>query len=205
MGRWLPGIVDCHLWQDLIRRQDDLPARALVADVGNDILYGAPPEQIIEWVELCICRLRDQNCEVAITGIPLESLQRMRKWEFPLFRSIFYPGCRLSHESALGRATELAAMLEQLAAVHQCRFIMPDVQWYGIDRIHITKRSQATAWKECFSAFDGFQDGDARAATLREFVAIRSQTPHHRRLFGIPQRRRQPCKRLGDGTLVSLY
>ncbi len=56
MGRELPGIVQCGLWEDL-RRQGAAATAALITDVGNDLLYGAPPEVIADWVQQCAERL----------------------------------------------------------------------------------------------------------------------------------------------------
>jgi hypothetical protein len=51
LGRSLPGILECALWDELLR-QPKLPTRAVVADVGNDIVYGVTNDRILEWVEV---------------------------------------------------------------------------------------------------------------------------------------------------------
>src|SRR3954465_11577323 len=50
LGRKISGIFPCALWQDLQNRRR-LPTSALVTDIGNDMLYGIPPNQILNWVE----------------------------------------------------------------------------------------------------------------------------------------------------------
>ena len=69
-GRSLPGILQCGLWQDWQRRPA-LPTAALVSDIGNDILYGASVDQIAEWVEQCLARLRGACDRIVITELPL--------------------------------------------------------------------------------------------------------------------------------------
>ena len=210
LGRWLPGIVDCQLWEDLAQREtcradggSSAPTQAFITDVGNDILYGASPEQIADWVRTCVERLREHRCDIALSGIPLESLDRITSWEFPVFRTILYPGCFLTRQQALDRAAKLNDRLETLAADFELQFIAPHADWYGRDRIHITRGRQLDAWGR-------FLQGDETGETLTpstwgEFLAIRRLIPHERRLFGLKQGREQPAGVLQDGTRVSLY
>src|SRR5262245_54573300 len=55
--RGLPGILDSGLWGELESRPH-VATRALITDVGNDILYGFSPEQTLEWVGEALRRLR---------------------------------------------------------------------------------------------------------------------------------------------------
>jgi hypothetical protein len=48
--RTLPGILHSEIWSAL-DALPDLSTRAIVSDVGNDILYGYSPPQILSWVE----------------------------------------------------------------------------------------------------------------------------------------------------------
>src|SRR5512138_3067042 len=68
--RSLPAICDCGLWRQL-EAQPRGRIRALVTDIGNDVLYGAAPEALLLWVEDCVARLRSLGSEVAILGLPL--------------------------------------------------------------------------------------------------------------------------------------
>ena len=207
LGRWLPGIIDCHLWEDLAQREEEQrlehPAQAVVTDVGNDILYGASPEQIAEWVRTCVDRLQTHRCAITLTGIPLESLDRITRWEFPIFRSMLYPGCFLTRQQALSQAAELHERLGELAQQRGLTFVEPQADWYSRDRIHIGRAAQRQAWGT-FLSLDG-ETGSVPASSWREFFAIRRLTPHRRRLFGFPQGRPQPAGTLRDGTRVSLY
>ena len=207
LGRWLPGIVDCGLWKDLAQREEedplDLPTQALVTDVGNDILYGASAERIAEWVGTCIERLQTHSSEITLTGIPIQSLDRITEWEFPIFRTMLYPGCRLTRTEALSRAAELNDLLREIADANSLTFVKPQADWYGRDRIHIGRAAQRQAW-QTFLAEDE-SGAEAPPSSWREFLAIRTLTPHHRRLFGFSQRRSQPAATLRDGTQVSLY
>ena len=57
LARTLPGILDSGLWKALAQRPR-VPTRELVTDVGNDIVCGASPPRILQWVEESLVRLR---------------------------------------------------------------------------------------------------------------------------------------------------
>ena len=61
VGRSLPGILESGLWPQLSQMP---PARTLglITDVGNDILYGYSPPQILTWVNEAVDRLRAARC-----------------------------------------------------------------------------------------------------------------------------------------------
>ncbi|HEY4597786.1 MAG TPA: hypothetical protein VIJ02_15405, partial [Thermoanaerobaculia bacterium] len=67
--RHLPGISRCGLWEEL-RSRPLLPTLAVVTDVGNDLVYGAPVEEIAGWVEACLDRLVPET-EIVMTLLPL--------------------------------------------------------------------------------------------------------------------------------------
>ncbi len=45
LGRSLPGITQCGLWEAL--RHARGPTSALITDIGNDVIYGVPVETIL--------------------------------------------------------------------------------------------------------------------------------------------------------------
>lgn len=204
LGRRFPSILDCQLWTDL-KSRDTLPTRAVLTDVGNDILFGASVKKISDWVGEAIERLHEHQCRIVLTGIPLGSLALMSRWEFPLFRSLFFPTCRLSFDEAMRRASELDEHLQTLAAATNCAFVEPPADWYARDRIHVARRLQPIAWRQFFTPISDGEFPNALLATTGEFFRVRSLTPYYRTLFGVPNRREQPSATLRDGTIVSLY
>ena len=56
LGRTLPSIQDCRLWSALDDRPA-VPTAALVTDIGNDVMYEAPVDKIVEWVTRCFDQL----------------------------------------------------------------------------------------------------------------------------------------------------
>jgi hypothetical protein len=198
--RALPGILESGLWRAL----ESLPAcptRAVVADVGNDILYGEPPGRILDWVDESLRRLRQATRDVVLTGLPLERIRRLTAPQFLVFRSIFFPCCRLSFDQALERAACVNAGLSELATARGARLLHPDSRWYGVDPIHIRRSRRATAWSEILGT-PAFPGG---GLSLLERLKLRCMPPERRWLFGIEQRNPQTGRALPSGGRVRLY
>jgi hypothetical protein len=120
--RTLPGILDSGLFRDL-DALPPVPTRALVTDVGNDILYGFPGEQVVAWAEAAVDRLERTTRDITLTDLPLASIRRLSRARFLAFRSIFFPSCRLSLAKAVDAAERVNAGLEELSARHGLRFL----------------------------------------------------------------------------------
>ena len=204
LGRTLPGIVQCQLWNDLDARTA-LPTSAIVTDVGNDLLYGASPEKISAWVKNSFERFSRHHAAIAVSGIPLASLAKLRPWEFRFFRTILYPNSRLTFATALTSAGELDERLRALAKEFGARFVEPETAWYGGDRIHIRRAAERLAWRQLLAPLAMESLGEIPPAPLRRFLYLRALTPYQRWVFGIPNGRAQPSGRLPNGTVVSLY
>jgi hypothetical protein len=205
LGRKISGIFPCALWQDLEARPA-LPTTAVVTDVGNDILYGATPAQILEWVSGCLDRLVERGAMTAIVELPIGSLERLGAARFGIFRSIFFPDSRLTLASALAAARETNAGLAELGRTRKMPIIPVPAAWYGLDPIHVRRGARCEAWRTIMSACSG---NGALAGTASASVWDRAYlhllAPHERWIFGVRQRAAQPSGRLRDGTTISLY
>jgi hypothetical protein len=143
----LPGILQSELWVELSR----LPparTRALITDVGNDILYGASADQILAWIREAVGRLRRSTDDIVITNLPLENIRRLSNREFLFFRSLFVPRCRLTHAEVLGTAERVNGGLAEMAASVDLRFVSLKREWYGLDPIHLSPSVWRRAWQE---------------------------------------------------------
>ncbi|HSV91653.1 MAG TPA: hypothetical protein VLH81_01200 [Desulfobacterales bacterium] len=184
--RALPGILESGLWRAL----ESLPAcptRAVVADVGNDIPYGVPPARILDWIDEALRRLQRATRDVVITELPLERIRRLSATPFLVFRSIFFPRCRLSLDQALERAMRVNAGLVELAAARGARPLRPDPRWYGVDPIHIRPSLIRTAWPEIL----GIPFAAGAKLSMLERLKLRGMPPERRWLLGMEQRRPQ--------------
>lgn len=196
--RQLPGIVQCGLWEELGRRPP-LPTVAVVTDVGNDLLYGAPVPAIAGWVGTCLERLARHQAEIVLGLLPLASLEKISAFRYHLVRQILFPGRRAAPWSALlSDARELNERLRGLGLEHGARLVEPSPSWYGIDPIHVRRSRRRQAWNEILGHPLPAGEGEPRGR-LPLFGAAEM------RLFGVPLRNPQPVCRFKDGSTVALY
>jgi hypothetical protein len=204
LGRRLPGILPCGLWNDLQPRPAS-ETYALVTDVGNDVMYEVPVPQIVAWVEECLRRLADAGAKIVVTRLPLESLNIPRR-RYLALRTLFYPRCGLPREEALRRARELDEALCAAARRYGACVAPVRPAWYGIDAVHIGIRPAAAAWMEILSHWlDQPPPAQAVRRSLRCWWYLSSLVPQSRRVFSFEQRRHQPSGRLRDGSTVAVY
>ena len=94
LGRRLPSIASCGLWDQLATRPE-LPTAALVTDIGNDIVYGSDSEQIIQWVEICLEKLSQQYDRLIVTRLPHETILATPPGKFRFLSSLLFPKSRV--------------------------------------------------------------------------------------------------------------
>ncbi|HET9210904.1 MAG TPA: hypothetical protein VFR03_10930 [Thermoanaerobaculia bacterium] len=193
--RHLPGIVRCGLWGELGARSP-LPTLALVTDVGNDLVYGAPVEGIAGWVEACLDRL-GPGAEIVMTLLPLARLERLSAPQVRLAAALLFPGRPAPWPALLDRARDLDERLRRIGGERGARLVEPAAAWYGLDPIHFRWRLRREAWAHVLPAPSGPAPETGRRLPL--LGAAES------RLFGATLRRPQPAIRLADGSTVSLF
>lgn len=198
--RQLPGIVQCGLWEELDRRPH-LPTVALLTDVGNDLLYGAPVPAIAGWVGTCLERLARQEAEIIVGLLPLATLEKVSPVRYHLIRQILFPGRRAAPWSAvLDSARELNETLRGLGLKHGARLVEPSPSWYGIDPIHVRRSMRSQAWNQILDhPLLPLAGGPGSGGRLPLFGSAEL------RLFGVTLRNLQPVCRLKDGSTVALY
>ncbi|MCA9041647.1 MAG: hypothetical protein KDA65_14940, partial [Planctomycetaceae bacterium] len=103
--RRLPGILNCGLWEKLEKTQHVEPdnsscrLRALLTDIGNDLIYGVSVERLYNWVAECVRRLQVYNADIVMTGVPLESLAQLSSLRYSLTQKLFFPKNSSSHQT----------------------------------------------------------------------------------------------------------
>lgn len=206
LARALPGILDCGLWAELGRRPP-APTRAVVTDIGNDILYGAPAGLIAGWVDECLRRLRDAGADAVMTDLPLFNIRGLSSLGFTLFRTAYFPSCRLSLDQVTRRAEELVEALKTLAVLRGVRLSRLRPEWYGVDPIHIRRRRREDAWRDILLG-GGVAAGRAGTGQALDWASrwrLRLACPRRRWILGLEQAREQPAVRLLGGATVWLY
>jgi hypothetical protein len=206
LGRTLPGIIDCSLWEALAR-PPAVPTVALVTDIGNDILYGVEISQMVAWVESVLERLQNISADICMTMLPPADIESLSLARFYLFRKLFFPTCRLNRDTVLRRARELHDRLYELGASRSITVVQQRPDWYGWDPIHIRRRQWRHAWQNILSTWQEQAACSPAVAhgSLRRWLYLQTRRPNRRKLWGFEQSRQQPSAKLCNGTTVSFY
>jgi hypothetical protein len=203
--RWLPGITQCGLWEELERRPP-MPTLALVTDVGNDLVYGEMPETVAGWVGTCLDRLERHGAKILLTGMPIENVEFLSPLGYYAVRSILFPGRGVSRSALLERARDLDGRLREMGRARGAHTVQPEASWYGIDPVHVRRGKRREAWECIFSAWAEAgrpaREQQPLAVRWRDLRGVRAA---ELRLFGRTIHTPQPAGRFDDGTTVALY
>ena len=196
-----PGILESGLWRAL-ESQPAVPTRAVVSDIGNDIMYGFPAERILSWIEEALRRLERVTADITITDLPLAGVRRISRTKYLVFRSILFPFCGVSLEQALETAAEVNALLAELCVKHGVKFFRLDPGWYGLDPIHIRPSFWRPAWQQMLNI--GPLSNSDKGSFL-EGLRLYFMANERRRILGIEQFTPQSGAILPAGGRVWLY
>jgi hypothetical protein len=200
--RTLPGILQSGLWAELARLPER-PTRALITDVGNDILYGETPGQILAWVEEAADRLQAHAEAVVLTDLPVENIRRLSPATFLFFRSLFFPPCRLDRHEVFERVEQLNAGVTRLAKDRGFRLVHLRRDWYSFDPIHLRPLVWSRAWRDIIVG-ESPDDLRPRFAPL-ELLRVHTLPPERRSLFGIERVAPQQGRPLRRGGRLWIY
>ncbi|MCO6046814.1 hypothetical protein NG895_23190 [Aeoliella sp. ICT_H6.2] len=183
-----------------------MPTFALVTDVGNDLLYGAEAQQIVDWVTECIARLEQFNARIVVTELPIESILATSNVRFQIFRTIFFPPSRLTLSKARDLAQRINEGVIEVANRHGCQRLTMPGAWYGIDPIHIRHRYRPVAWQ---AVVDRWREPNAlhekSVFSSKNRYLLNTARPQERCLLGRHQCCAQPSIVLSDGSQVAVY
>jgi hypothetical protein len=197
--RTLPGILDSGLWRAL-EEAPEKETRALITDVGNDILYGFPVEQILAWVDEAASRLQDYTKDIVLTDLPRAALRPLSRGKFWVFRSVLVPQCRLSRDEVWERVLAVNAGLAGLALKRDLRFFHLKPEWYGFDPIHIRPSDWRVAWNEIL----GTDPARGERGSM-EGIGLYLRPPEKQWILGFEQSRAQADTKLPKGGYLRLY
>lgn len=206
--RGLPGIVSCSLWEQL----DALPTasteqpRALITDIGNDLLYGVDPEQVTMWIETCLQRLQSLNSRIVVTSLPVASIQKLSRTRFEFLKSIMFHSSQMSFDEVEPKMLRLNQSVADLARTFGAALVENRGEWYGFDPIHIRRRYRATAWREILASwFDEPNEVTFPSVSLNRSWQLWRQRSAERRWRGEIQQTIQPTLRETDGSALWLF
>lgn len=212
LGRRLPGIIPCGLWEKW-ENSARLPARALLTDIGNDLFYNASVDEILEWIRLALRRIRPRCEQIALTLVPLENARAISPDFYRAFLSVCFPNCQVPHDEMIARAAALNDGLTALAVEYQVTLIEQPRVWYGWDPIHHRRGRRRIVWETILDSwrsrteknFDFGKKFFASGNELHWWTWWRHGWPVQQEWRGRLLERAQPCLVWPNGTRLSLY
>jgi len=203
--RVLPGILQCGLWRDL-DSQSALPTTALVTDIGNDLVYGFAPAEVMRWLEECLDRLAARGARTTITLLPVCNLEKISVFRYRAMLSVLYPRCRIPLSVMRERAIELNELLREATARRALTTIEHQPDWYGLDPVHIRIRAWRDAWPMILHSWRGENSAfSLRKHSFSRALYLYSRRPESMCVLGFERRASQPAARLRSGTTIAFY
>lgn len=206
----VPGILDSGLIPFLDEQSKKLDSIgpescAIITDLGNDIFFGQSVNQIVDNVRQLIEKILPITRNILLMELPLETGNRCSKFTFYLFKLMLFPQCRLSLKSVLKIAEELNERLLRLAHEYELNSAKHDLEWYGFDPIHVTKKYRFKSWENCFDTL-GFKKLKEVEPLDRVDQKVLGSSKHETRfIFRRQKRSPHPSAILSDQSRVSLF
>ena len=183
-----------------------MPITAFVTDIGNDLAYEVPVDNVLSWVEACVDHLLLRDARVVLSDLPLEVLKHLSETRYRCFRALLFPQCRLDWSEMLRRAEQLSAGLQELAKSREVPLFVGREQWYGLDPIHPRRRYFRDIWAQLLSAVvETTSDSLKCRCSFSLAWYLRSLQPESWSQFSFARHASQPNGRLRDGSTISLY
>jgi hypothetical protein len=205
LGKKISGIFPCALWQDLQNRPS-LPTAALITDIGNDMLYGISPDQIVDWVDRCLDRLAKVGAATIVTQLPSDSIDRLGERRFQFFRRILFPSSKLTLADARILVREINDRLIAIGQTRKIPVISASASWYGFDPIHVKRSVMRQAWPALLAAWRAMEEPlTITPSSLWMAAYLSGLEPCEYSKFGFRRHAAQPNGRLNDGTTISIY
>lgn len=202
--RGLPGIVDCGLWRQLAA-MPVRPAYAVITDIGNDILYGLAPAQILRAVEWCIEQLQRQSAQIVVTDLPMRSIERLSTQRYVFFRNLFYPSCELPKDEVVRRAHRVHTGLTVLAERMRFELYEQDPAWFGLDGIHVQYWRRKAYYSDILTRFHPPENTDAGNGSRLLGYWHKRPTFSFKTVLGHAMHCPQPSGRLTSGVRIFKY
>ncbi len=206
LGRVLPPTLECGIWKKLEERPK-LPTAVLVTDIGNDLVYGAPPDQVVDSVAKLLARLKPQAERIVMTGLPADSIARIPRKHYYRFRRWLFPSSPLEYDDAITGARKINRRLLEIPTQYDCYLISPQLQWYGKDPVHVRWKWYPHAWARFVTPWLDFGRTltpklGKRVDTWRWWRRLR---PAQEQWWKKNRLREQPCFRDAKGSTYWVY
>lgn len=187
--RGLPAILDCGIWRALDRLPTSPSTRTIgiVSDVGNDIMYGFPPDRILGWVTEAVTRLQRHTDRIALTGLPVDNPARVSALQFKIMRAVMFPSSPQTLDGVRRDVPVVQVGLERLAAERGLRMVRLPPEWYGLDPVHFRYPFWRRVWGDFLGLDPAAWEQPAEPGGLLESARLWLRADEHRWILGIHQ------------------
>jgi hypothetical protein len=205
LHRGLPSILDCGLWDALSSSPSAERSWALVTDVGNDLIYGIPPECLMKNMEQIFSRLQSLGAAITFVRLPLERARLLTDRNYRIIKQLLFPGPTVPWIQMQQWMMDVDEQATALAISHGAAVVQPELGWYGIDPIHIRYSQRPAAWRTMLSTWP-FEE-EARVSRPEFDLVLRawSQAPAERSYWRRLQHRAQPTWKIANEMTLWLY
>lgn len=148
-GLWnitYPPIAQCGLLEAVRERAaSGRNVAAFVTDIGNDIMYGVPADEIIGCLDKIFQTFDAVAGQVLVTPIPLDLEKDIGPGTFRRLRALYFPRSQVTLAQATRAVNEINAFIRtcRLARVHPLEGMEA---FRGFDKIHYAVLRNAPAW-----------------------------------------------------------
>lgn len=141
-----PPILDCGIIEAIrSRRNSNQKVVALITDVGNDIMYGVPADDIISGLDSLFGTLNEFSARVFITSIPVDLKNDVNEFYFRTLRRIFFPNSPVEYHQAAEAVRVINKFM--LESPNENLTVIDGMEQYcGMDKIHYSLLKSRQAW-----------------------------------------------------------
>ena len=142
------------------RRKINQQVVALITDIGNDIMYGVPVEEIIAGLQSLFDALNEFEANIFVTSIPVDLKRDIGGFYFRILRRVFFPNSPVEHYQ-VSEAIEIInkfiiqSLNKNITAINEMK------QFCGIDKIHYSLFKSRSAWSHIAGNLTGTLDVNA--------------------------------------------
>ncbi|MCZ6794707.1 MAG: hypothetical protein O7J95_13950 [Planctomycetota bacterium] len=158
VGLFSSGIFDAALREkrsvsEATGREVDV--RALLTDIGNDVMYQTGVERLLDWVNQSVEKLHSLGARVAATSLPVESIESIPIWKYRIVRPLLFPFRPQSLSDVIEQVHRVQRGLEAAHEEGRVHLLPTRKEWYGFDPIHLRRRSRKEAFSRWIDALVG--------------------------------------------------
>ncbi len=118
---------------------------ALITDIGNDIMYGVPEQDIVACLSRLLKEFEAMNADVFLNPVPLVIEEDVTPFQFRLLRRIFYRSSAVEYTQAAHAVREVNRFLRDSAG-GRVHLLQSAREFCGADKIHYSLFRSHRAW-----------------------------------------------------------